>query len=87
MNAIILAAGKGERLHPLTENKPKQLLPLGNQTILDYVLKSIESLNPSHTFISTNSKFVKHFEDFIENFFYFLRVFSYFLHFLRHHRK
>ena len=68
MYVVVLAGGFATRMGSITENKPKQLLPLGNQTILDYVLKSIESLNPSHTFISTNSKFVKQFEDFIENY-------------------
>ena len=68
MHVVVLAGGFATRMGSLTENKPKQLLPLGNLTILDYVLKSIESLNPSHTFISTNSKFVKQFEDFIENY-------------------
>ncbi|MEM3449658.1 MAG: sugar phosphate nucleotidyltransferase, partial [Nitrososphaerota archaeon] len=30
MRAIILAAGKGERLYPLTRNTPKSLLEIGN---------------------------------------------------------
>jgi len=35
MKGIILAAGKGTRLHPLTLKKPKGLLQIGNETILD----------------------------------------------------
>ncbi|MDA9357672.1 phosphocholine cytidylyltransferase family protein [Candidatus Thioglobus sp.] len=35
MKAIILAAGKGTRLYPITLNKPKGLLEIGNETILD----------------------------------------------------
>lgn len=68
MDVIILAGGFATRMGPLTKDIPKQLLPLGNKTIIDYVLKSIEPLNPIHTFISTNSKFVKYFEDFIKNY-------------------
>jgi len=68
MDVIVLAGGFATRMGPITQDIPKQLLPLGNQTIIDYVLKSIESLRPSQTFISTNSKFVNHLEDFIKNY-------------------
>ncbi|MCK4980246.1 MAG: CTP--phosphocholine cytidylyltransferase, partial [Candidatus Delongbacteria bacterium] len=30
MRAIIIAAGKGTRLYPLTKNTPKSLLEIGN---------------------------------------------------------
>tara|TARA_B100000029_G_scaffold484776_1_gene537368 strand:- start:269 stop:1012 length:744 start_codon:yes stop_codon:yes gene_type:complete len=68
MEVIVLAGGFATRMGALTKDTPKQLLPLGNKTIIDYVLKSIEPLNPTQTFISTNSKFVKHFDEFIENY-------------------
>ena len=32
--ALILAAGLGSRLHPLTSNKPKTLVPLFGESIL-----------------------------------------------------
>ena len=35
MKGIILAAGKGTRLYPLTLEKPKGLLQIGDETILD----------------------------------------------------
>jgi len=42
MKIIILAAGKGERLLPLTQNTPKPLLDLGNgKTILETQLDAI----------------------------------------------
>jgi len=36
--AIILDAGEGKRLHPLTENMPKCLIKIGNKTILEHQL-------------------------------------------------
>ena len=38
MRAIILAAGEGSRLRPLTDNVPKCLVPYQGQPILDYQL-------------------------------------------------
>ena len=40
MNAIILAAGKGERLHPLTENKPKCLVELFGKSLLQWQINA-----------------------------------------------
>lgn len=42
-NAIILAAGLGKRLEPLTDVKPKPLVPVGNKPILSYTLKLLEN--------------------------------------------
>lgn len=41
MKAIVLAAGKSTRLHPLTLSLPKCLLPVGNATILDHQIESL----------------------------------------------
>jgi len=42
MKIIILAAGKGERLYPLTKNTPKPLIDLGDgETLLEKQLKSL----------------------------------------------
>lgn len=42
MEAIVLAAGPGTRLLPLTNTIPKALVPIANRPILDYVLHSIK---------------------------------------------
>jgi len=42
MKAIILVAGFGTRLYPLTQNLPKALLKFGDKTILDYLLEKLE---------------------------------------------
>ncbi len=41
-NAMILAAGFGKRVHPLTLEKPKPLLKIGNETLLSNTLKFLE---------------------------------------------
>ncbi len=43
MKAIILAAGMGSRIRPLTDNCPKCLLKVGGKTILEMMLSHIQS--------------------------------------------
>ena len=38
MKAIILAAGEGNRMRPLTYTRPKVMLPLANKPILEHLL-------------------------------------------------
>ncbi|MEO0426768.1 MAG: phosphocholine cytidylyltransferase family protein [Pseudomonadota bacterium] len=40
-NAVILSAGRGKRLSPLTDNKPKCLVEIGGRTILEWQLRAI----------------------------------------------
>lgn len=42
MKAIILAAGRGTRLHDLTGGKPKCLLQLGNETVLEREIRLLQ---------------------------------------------
>ncbi len=44
MQAIILAAGKSTRMHPLTVEKPKSLLNIANKTILEHNLEQLNGL-------------------------------------------
>lgn len=41
MKAVVLAGGQGSRLRPLTFSVPKPLLPLGNRTLLDYIIQQL----------------------------------------------
>ncbi len=38
MKAVILAAGEGNRMRPLTSNRPKVMLPVANKPILEHLL-------------------------------------------------
>lgn len=43
MQAVILAAGEGKRLRPLTRSRPKALIPVGNTPVLDYVVHALQT--------------------------------------------
>ncbi len=51
MKALILAAGRGTRLKPLTNNKPKILLNFGNINILKYLLDCLNENNINDVYI------------------------------------
>ena len=42
MKALVLAAGKGERLRPLTESIPKPMLELGGRPLIHYALMMLK---------------------------------------------
>lgn len=44
MQAVILAAGKGERMRPLTDSMPKVMLPVANKPILQHSLEALRGL-------------------------------------------
>lgn len=43
MRGIIIAAGRGVRMRPLTENQPKCLLPIAGRTLLDWTIDGLRS--------------------------------------------
>ena len=44
MNALVLAAGYATRLRPLTDELPKQLLPVGGRPMLDWIADKLEEV-------------------------------------------
>lgn len=51
MKGIVLAAGKGTRLRPWTDNTPKPLLKLAGKPILDYVLEGFFAAGAGEVFL------------------------------------
>ncbi len=68
MEAIILAAGYGTRLHPLTENTPKPLLNVAGKPIIEHIIRKLEQIDAiSRISIVTNDKFEQNFKQWLEN--------------------
>lgn len=64
MKALLLAAGYATRLYPLTLDKPKALLAIGRQPIIDYILAKIKRVREiDEVFVITNHKFYEHFKN------------------------
>jgi perosamine synthetase len=53
MQAVIMAGGKGMRMHPLTKKVPKPMLPIGNKPIMEAVIEKLAREGFSHVIITT----------------------------------
>lgn len=51
--AFVLAAGKGERMRPLTDTCPKPLLEVGGMTMLDRALDALEAVGVEEVVVNT----------------------------------
>ena len=64
MNALVLGAGYATRLRPLTDELPKQLLPVGGRTMIDRIadqLEMIPELRELH--VVTNARYAPAFDE------------------------
>jgi NDP-sugar pyrophosphorylase family protein len=60
MKAMILAAGLGTRLRPLTDNRPKALVEVGDRTLLEITLSHVRTFGIGEVIIN-----VHHFADMV----------------------
>jgi MurNAc alpha-1-phosphate uridylyltransferase len=54
MNALIFAAGKGERMRPLTEHTPKPLLSIGSKRLIEWHIEKLARLQCKTIVINTS---------------------------------
>lgn len=52
LSAMILAAGRGERMRPLTDHTPKPLIQVAGQPLLGWHLEQLESADVDHVVIN-----------------------------------
>lgn len=64
--AVVLAAGEGSRLAPLTEHRPKPMLPVANRPLLDHVMTSLADAGVEEVVLVVGhhrESIQRHFED------------------------
>lgn len=54
MKALILAAGRGERMRPLTDTTPKPLLPVGGKPLIVWHLEKLAALGVRDVVVNTS---------------------------------
>ncbi len=54
MKAMILAAGRGERMRPLTDQTPKPLLPVGGRPLIGWCLGALASAGVTEVVINVS---------------------------------
>lgn len=64
--AMIMAAGVGSRLDPLTKNLPKPLVTIANKPVMDILLENLASINVKNVISNTHylaEQIIKRYED------------------------
>lgn len=54
MKAMVLAAGRGTRLRPLTDHRPKALVEIGGRTLLEITLSRLRAFGVSEVIINVH---------------------------------
>ncbi len=66
MDAIVLAGGYATRLWPITRNRPKMFLPVGERAVIDHTFEELERDDRiNDVYVSTNERFADAFAEHI----------------------
>lgn len=52
MKAVLLSAGLGERLRPITDNMPKVMVPLAGKPLLQYTVEALKAVGVSEFYLN-----------------------------------
>ncbi len=66
VQAVLMAGGQGKRLMPLTMNTPKPMLPVGDQPLMEIIIRNLRKSGIRKVKITTHHKseeIVNHFQD------------------------
>ena len=66
MKAMILAAGRGERMRPMTDHTPKPLLPVAGKPIIEHTINQLVSAGFTEIVIN-HARFGRQIEDYLGN--------------------
>lgn len=68
MQAVVLAGGYATRLWPITRNRPKMFLPVGEETVIDEIFADLEADDRiDEVYVSTNERFAEEFERYLDD--------------------
>ncbi|MDH4071437.1 MAG: sugar phosphate nucleotidyltransferase [Ignavibacteria bacterium] len=56
MRALIIAAGRGSRLHPLTPDMPKSLLQISGRSLIEHILSQLQEVGIKESIVVTGFK-------------------------------
>jgi len=54
VRAVVMAGGFGKRLHPLTEDTPKPMLPLGDRPVMEHIIEQLKDAGISNVNVTTH---------------------------------
>ncbi len=66
LQAVIMAGGVGSRLHPLTEQTPKPMLPVGDRPLMEVIIEQLREVGIHRVNVTTHhqpEKISRHFGD------------------------
>ncbi|MFD1571651.1 sugar phosphate nucleotidyltransferase [Halorubrum laminariae] len=68
MKAVVLAGGYATRLWPITHDRPKMFLPVGENTVIDEIFADLEADDRvDEVFVSTNERFADTFVEYLDD--------------------